>query len=56
VINAQNQVPRRIDELSFQPVEDTGVTRLASQQAASDDDCLTRPQEVADPIAAEGTA
>ncbi|WP_100498223.1 transglycosylase domain-containing protein [Geodermatophilus chilensis] len=56
VINAQNRVPRHIERLGFQPVEDAGITGLASDQPASDDDCSTRPQAVADLIAAEGTA
>ncbi|MBB3086632.1 transglycosylase domain-containing protein [Geodermatophilus sabuli] len=56
VVNAQNRVPRHIERLGFQPVEDIGVTGLAADQPASDDDCSTRPQEVADLIAAEGTA
>jgi hypothetical protein len=32
------------------------TARLAADQPASDDDCSTGPQEVADLIAAEGTA
>jgi monofunctional glycosyltransferase len=56
VVNAQNRVPRHIERLGFQPVEDAGVTGLAADQPAADDDCSTRPQEVADLIAAEGTA
>jgi monofunctional glycosyltransferase len=55
VINAQKRVPRHIERLGFQPVEDSGVTGLASEQAPSGDDCSTRPQAVADLIAAEGT-
>jgi monofunctional biosynthetic peptidoglycan transglycosylase len=56
VVNAQKRVPRHIERLGFQPVEDAGVPGLASDQAPSDDDCSTRPQAVADLIAAEGTA
>jgi monofunctional glycosyltransferase len=56
VINAQNRVPRHLEELGFQPVEDAGVEGLASDQEPSDDDCTTRPDEVAELIAAEGTA
>ncbi|MGR6965341.1 transglycosylase domain-containing protein [Geodermatophilus sp. URMC 61] len=56
VINAQKRVPRHIERLGFQPVEDAGVTGLASEQAPSGDDCSTRPQVVADLIATEGTA
>jgi len=56
VINAQNRVPRHLDELGFQPVEDAGVEGLASDQEPSDDDCTTRPDEVDQLIAAEGTA
>jgi monofunctional glycosyltransferase len=56
VINAQNRVPRHIENRGFQPVEDLGVEGLAADQPASDDDCSTRPREVADLIAAEGTA
>jgi monofunctional glycosyltransferase len=56
VINAQNRVPRHIEALGFRPVEDAGVPGLASDQPASDDDCSERPGEVADLIAAEGTA
>jgi monofunctional glycosyltransferase len=55
VINAQKRVPRHIERLGFQPVEDSGVTGLASEQAPSGYDCSTRPQAVADLIAAEGT-
>ncbi|TFV62320.1 UNVERIFIED_ORG: glycosyl transferase [Bacillus sp. AZ43] len=56
VINAQNRVPKWLDRLGFQPVEDAGVTGLASEQEPSDDDCTTRPDEVAELIEAEGTA
>jgi monofunctional biosynthetic peptidoglycan transglycosylase len=56
VINAQKRVPRHIESRGFQPVEDAGVTGLASEQPASGDDCSTRPHAVADLIAAEGTA
>ena len=56
IINAQNRVPRHIDNLGFQPLEDLGLGGLASEQEPSDDDCSTRPQEVADLIVAEGTA
>ena len=56
VINAQNRVPRHIERLGFTPVEDAGIPGLASDQPPSDDDCSTRPQAVAELIAAEGTA
>jgi monofunctional biosynthetic peptidoglycan transglycosylase len=56
VINAQNRVPRHIDALGFRPLEDLGIEGLASEQEPSDDDCSKRPQQVADLIAAEGTA
>jgi monofunctional glycosyltransferase len=56
VINAQKRVPRHIESRGFRPVEDAGVTGLASDQPASGDDCSSRPQAVADLIAAEGTA
>ena len=56
VLNAQARVPRHLDRLGFQPVEDAGVEGLASDQEPSDDDCTTRPEEVAELIAAEGTA
>ncbi len=56
VVNAQNRVPRHIESRGFAPVEDAGITGLASDQPASDDDCSTRPEAVADLIAAEGTA
>jgi monofunctional glycosyltransferase len=56
VLNAQKRVPRHIAKLGFRPVEDVGVEGLASDQPPSDDDCSTRPQEIADLIAAEGTA
>jgi monofunctional biosynthetic peptidoglycan transglycosylase len=56
VLNAHNRVPRHIENLGFQPVEDLGVEGLAADQPASDDDCSTRPQEVTDLIANEGTA
>ena len=56
VINAQNRVPRHLDNLGFRPLEDLGIEGLASDQEPSDDDCSSRPQEVADLIAAEGTA
>src|SRR3954471_24599965 len=44
VINAQNRVPRHIDNRGFQPVEDRGVEGLAADQPASDADCSTRPR------------
>jgi monofunctional biosynthetic peptidoglycan transglycosylase len=56
VLNAQARVPAHLDRLGFQPVEDAGVEGLASEQEPSDDDCSTRPEEVAELIAAEGTA
>ena len=54
VINAQNRVPRHIEEKGFQPVEDAGVTGLASDQPDTDDDCSKMPEEVAKLIAEEG--
>ncbi|TFV68348.1 glycosyl transferase [Blastococcus sp. CT_GayMR20] len=56
VLNAQNRVPAHLDRLGFQPVEDAGVEGLASEQEPSDEDCTTRPEEVAELMAAEGTA
>jgi monofunctional glycosyltransferase len=56
VINAQNRVPVHLERLGFQPVEDAGIEGLASDQEPSDDDCSTRPEEVAELIASEGTA
>ncbi|WP_347057357.1 biosynthetic peptidoglycan transglycosylase [Blastococcus sp. HT6-30] len=56
VLNAQARVPAHLDRLGFTPVEDAGVTGLASEQEPSGDDCSTPPQEVTDLIAAEGTA
>jgi monofunctional glycosyltransferase len=56
VINAQKRVPRHIEAHGFQPVEEVGVTGLAADQPPADDDCAQRPEEVADLIAAEGTA
>ncbi len=56
VVNAQNRVPRHIDARGFGPVEDAGVTGLAQDQPASDDDCSEMPEEVAELIAEEGTA
>ena len=56
VINAQKRVPRHIERLGFQPVEDAGVPGLAGDQPPSGDDCSTRPEVVADLITAEGTA
>jgi monofunctional glycosyltransferase len=55
VINAQNRVPRHLQELGFQPVEDVGIPGLASDQPDADDDCSEMPAEVAELIAAEGT-
>jgi monofunctional biosynthetic peptidoglycan transglycosylase len=55
VVNAQNRVPRHIQNLGFRPVEDVGIAGLAADQPAADDDCSSRPQAVADLIAAEGT-
>jgi monofunctional biosynthetic peptidoglycan transglycosylase len=56
VINAQNRVPRHLEEKGFQPVEDAGVAGLAQDQPDTDDDCSEMPEEVAELIAAEGTA
>lgn len=55
VVNAQNRVPAHLDRLGFQPVEDAGIEGLASDQAPSDDDCTTPPEEITELIAAEGT-
>ncbi|MCV2488211.1 transglycosylase domain-containing protein [Geodermatophilus sp. YIM 151500] len=56
VINAQNRVPRHLAERGFQPVEDAGIPGLAADQPPSDDDCSARPDEVAELVAAQGTA
>jgi hypothetical protein len=45
-----------LDRLGFQPVEDAGIEGLASDQEPSDDNGSTRPDDVAELIAAEGTA
>jgi len=55
VINAQNRVPRHLEEKGFTPVEDAGVEGLAQDQPESDDDCSEMPDDVAELIAAEGT-
>ncbi|SOE03467.1 transglycosylase domain-containing protein [Blastococcus haudaquaticus] len=55
VINAQNRVPAWLDRLGFQPVEDVGITGLASEQPPSDDDCSSAPEEITELIEAEGT-
>ena len=55
VINAQNRVPRHIEQKGFQPVEDAGVAGLAQDQPAADDDCSRMPEDVAELIAAEGS-
>ena len=55
VVNAQNRVPRHIEERGFQPVEDAGIEGLAQDQPAGDDDCSQMPEEVAGLIAAEGS-
>ena len=55
VVNAQNRVPRHLEEKGFTPVEDAGVTGLAQDQPDTDDDCDQMPEEVAELIAAEGT-
>lgn len=56
VLNAQQRLPAHLDRLGFQPIEDLGVTGLAADEPDSSDDCSERPAEVADLIAAEGTA
>ena len=56
VINAQNRVPRHIEEKGFTPVEDAGVEGLAQDQPPSDEDCSEMPDDVAELIATEGTA
>ncbi|MDT0276672.1 transglycosylase domain-containing protein [Blastococcus goldschmidtiae] len=55
VLNAEARVPRHLDRLGTQPVEDIGITGSASDQEPSGDDCTTRPDEIAELIAAEGT-
>ena len=55
VINAQNRVPRHLEEKGFTPVEDAGVEGLAQDQPESDDDCSEMPDDLAELIAAEGT-
>ncbi|WP_051516083.1 transglycosylase domain-containing protein [Candidatus Blastococcus massiliensis] len=55
MLNAEARVPRHLDRLGTQPVEDVGITGSASDQEPSGDDCSTRPQEIADLIASEGT-
>ncbi len=54
VVNAQNRVPRHIEQKGFQPVEDVGVEGLAGDQPATDDDCSEMPEDVAELIADEG--
>ena len=54
VINAQNRVPRHLEEKGFTPVEDAGVEGLAQDQPESDDDCSEMPEDVAELIATEG--
>ena len=49
-------MPPHIQSKGFTPVEDAGVTGLASDQPDTDDDCSERPDEVAELIASEGTA
>jgi monofunctional biosynthetic peptidoglycan transglycosylase len=49
-------VPRHLEDKGFTPVEDAGVEGLAQDQPASDDDCSEMPKDVAELIAAEGTA
>ena len=56
VVNAQNRVPRHLEEKGFTPVEDAGVPGLASEQPDTDDDCDEMPEDVAELVAAEGTA
>jgi monofunctional biosynthetic peptidoglycan transglycosylase len=56
VVNAQNRVPGHIERKGFQPVEDAGITGLAADQPATDDDCSEVPEEVAELIAGQGTA
>jgi monofunctional biosynthetic peptidoglycan transglycosylase len=55
VVNAQNRVPRHLERLGFQPVEDVGIEGLASDQPPSGDDCSSPPEEITELIAAEGT-
>ncbi|MGY1672424.1 transglycosylase domain-containing protein [Geodermatophilus sp. SYSU D00710] len=55
VVNAQNRVPRHIEQKGFTPVEDAGVEGLAQDQPDTDDDCSEMPEEVAELIAEQGT-
>jgi monofunctional glycosyltransferase len=55
VVNAQNRVPRHIEQQGFGPVEDAGVEGLAQDQPAADDDCSQAPDEVTELIAEQGT-
>ncbi len=55
MLNAEARVPRHLDRLGFQPVEDVGVPGQATDQAPSGDDCTTRPAAIGELIAAEGT-
>jgi monofunctional biosynthetic peptidoglycan transglycosylase len=56
VLNAEARVPRHLDALGNQPVEDIGIPGEATDAEPSGDDCTSRPAEVAELIAAEGTA
>lgn len=56
MINAEKRVPRHLDRLGTQPVEDIGIPGQATDAEPSGDDCTTRPQAIADLIAEEGTA
>lgn len=56
MLNAENRVPRHLERLGTQPVEDVGITGSATDQEPSGDDCTSAPAEVTELIAAEGTA
>ncbi len=49
-------VIRHIERLGFRAVEDAGVTGLAGDQPASDDDCSEAPEEVTELIEEQGSA
>jgi monofunctional biosynthetic peptidoglycan transglycosylase len=55
VVNAEKRVPAHLERLGTQPVEDIGIEGSASDEEPSGDDCSSRPDEIAELIAAEGT-
>jgi monofunctional biosynthetic peptidoglycan transglycosylase len=55
MLNAEARVPRHLDRLGTQPVEDIGITGSADEQEPSGDDCSSPPDEVTELIASEGT-